>query len=74
MIRLTANRAGAHKRCPLKRCRRGRSCRSLIACVVLRIDEPTDAQREVIDHVYEHIQRSRMHAATAARRDSESTA
>ncbi|MBB1090039.1 hypothetical protein HUU61_01935 [Rhodopseudomonas palustris] len=72
--RFTANRAGAHKRCPLKRCRRARSCRSLIACVVLRIDQPTDAQREVIDQVYEHIQRRRMHAATAARRGGESTA
>jgi len=61
--RAGADAAGAHKRCPLKRCRRLRACRGLSGCVVLRIDEPTDAQQAVIDQVYEHIQRRRQQAA-----------
>jgi protein-tyrosine-phosphatase len=61
--RAGADAAGAHKRCPLKRCRRLRNCRGLTGCVVLRIDEPTEAQQEVIDQVYEQIQRHRQQAA-----------
>ncbi|MBI5129489.1 MAG: hypothetical protein HZA66_08600 [Rhodopseudomonas palustris] len=56
--RALADRAGAHARCKLGRCRRERGCRTFSDCAVRPWRDPADLRYQpAIDACYEAIQR-----------------
>uniref|UniRef100_E6VPR4 Uncharacterized protein n=1 Tax=Rhodopseudomonas palustris (strain DX-1) TaxID=652103 RepID=E6VPR4_RHOPX len=69
--RALADEAQAHKRCPMKHCRRARGCRTPMLCAVVPMDPPTEPQWKIIDTLYTNLQRRRRDQALARRRDGE---
>ena len=69
--RALADEAQAHKRCPMKHCRRARGCRTPMLCAVVPMDPPTEPQWKIIDTLYTNLQRRRRDQALARQRDGE---
>lgn len=69
--RALADEAQAHKRCPVKDCRRARGCRTPMLCAVVPMDPPTEPQWKIIDTLYTNLQRRRRDQALARRQHAE---
>lgn len=69
--RALADEAQAHKRCPVKDCRRARGCRTPMLCAVVPMDPPTESQWKMIDTLYTNLQRRRRDQALARRQHGE---
>ncbi len=63
--RAIADVVQAHKRCPVKECRRARACRTPQICAAQPMEQPTERQWQIIDALYADIQRRRRDAALA---------
>jgi hypothetical protein len=69
--RALADEAQAHKRCPMKHCRRARGCRTPMLCAVVPMEPLTEPQWKIIDTLYTNLQRRRRDQALARQRDGE---